>query len=92
MLEQGLSDREYKNDSTIDSIINIQLDNMHETFVVKFPLSVCIKNPGTEGNEWPLYILDSNYVTLDTAHLEVRKSLRSTQCIFWNYLKFLSDL
>lgn len=49
-----------------------------------------IRNPGNNGSKWPLYNPKANYVTLDTAPKTVKKSLRSTQCGFWSFLKFMS--
>ncbi|TWW77682.1 Acetylcholinesterase [Takifugu flavidus] len=60
--------------------------NMSKRFMKYWATFARTGNPGTDGHEWPLYNSGSNYVTLDTAPLEVKKSLRSYDCTFWSIL------
>uniref|UniRef100_H2RUL5 Cholinesterase n=1 Tax=Takifugu rubripes TaxID=31033 RepID=H2RUL5_TAKRU len=60
--------------------------NMSKRFMKYWATFARTGNPGSDGHEWPLYDSGSNYVTLDTAPLEVKKSLRSYDCTFWSIL------
>lgn len=46
---------------------------------------VSVRNPGTDGHQWPVFTPEhKEYVTLTTQPLEMKEMLKSDQCHFWN--------